>query len=145
VNGDPDGAIARIAKIVMLGGEDETVVRSAFANVLEDHPPDLLLSGENGDNRALRWYRLAESLAGPDAGIVRFKHLCGEYPTASAFALWLACNLPEPLPAHLIKRLPNPPTAHPTKRPGRSAPGRILLYNNYKFTQHSLILIEKYL
>jgi hypothetical protein len=139
VNDRAAGAIAKISQIVLLGGEDEEVLRSAMTGILDGQSPDLLLSGENGDSRenedsrAHTWYRIAESLIGPDTGILRFKHLCGEYPTASAFALWLACNLPAVLPGHLLKRA----------RGG--TPRHILFYNNYKFTQHSLILLERLL
>jgi hypothetical protein len=132
VNDQPKGALAQIRKIALLGGTDEDAVRSALTGLLDGERPDLLLSGENGDSRALNWYRIAESLVGPGTGIVRFKHLCGESPTASAFALWLACNLPAGLPAHLLKRSPD------------RAPRHILFYNNYKFTQHSLILLERF-
>lgn len=137
VNDRPAGALARISKIVLLGGAEEDVLRSVLTDILAGQTPDLLLSGENGDNRAQNWYRIVESLMGADTGIVRFKHLCGEYPTASAFALWLACNLPAALPDHLLKRAPaGSAAAHPR---------HILFYNNYKFTQHSLILLERLL
>jgi hypothetical protein len=131
LNDRPAGALGRISQIVLLGGEEEEVLRSALTGILDEQSPDLLVSGENGDSRALKWYRIVESMMGPGAGILRFKHLCGEYPTASAFALWLACNLPAVLPGHLVKR---PPAV---------APRHILFYNNYKLTQHSLILLER--
>ncbi|HXB31951.1 MAG TPA: beta-ketoacyl synthase chain length factor [Puia sp.] len=123
LNDRPAGALARISKIVLRGGENEEVLKSALTGLLDDYPPDLLLSGENGDSRARNWYRIVESLMAPDTGIMRFKNLCGEYPTASAFALWLACNLPGAL----------------------SERRHILIYNNYKLTQHSLILLERLL
>jgi hypothetical protein len=123
LNDRPAGALARISKIVLRGGENEEVLKSALTGLLDDYPPDLLLSGENGDSRARNWYRIVESLMAPDTGIMRFKNLCGEYPTASAFALWLACNLPGAL----------------------SESRHILIYNNYKLTQHSLILLERLL
>lgn len=132
LNDRPVGALAAIRKIVVLAGEEVEALHSAVVNLLDGDSPDLLLSGENGDCRALKWYQVVESVAGPHAGIVRFKHLCGESPTSSAYALWLACNLPADLPAHLVKRSPH------------TAPRRILFYNNYKFTQHSLILLERY-
>jgi hypothetical protein len=135
LNDQPAGAIARISKIVMLTGEKEDILRSTLTRILDQGTPDLLLSGENDDSRTHNWYRIVESLTGRDTGIVRFKHLCGEYPTASAFALWLACNLPTPLPRHLLKRPPGG-TAH-------AFPRHILFYNNYKLTQHSLILLER--
>ncbi|HTR32058.1 MAG TPA: beta-ketoacyl synthase chain length factor [Puia sp.] len=133
LNDRPEGAIAGIRQIILRSGEDTEDIRSAFTGILDGEMPDLLLSGETGDSRALKWYRLAETLVGPQAGIMRFKHLCGESPSASAFALWLACNLPASLPAHLVKRSPG------------SASRLILIYNNYKLTQHSLILLERFL
>jgi len=135
LNDRPAGAIARISKIVTLAGEKEDILRSTLTRILDRTTPDLLLSGENGDDRTHNWYRIVESLMGPDTGILRFKHLCGEYPTASAFALWLACNLPAPLPKHLLKRMPGGTTS--------ARPRHLLFYNNYKFTQHSLILLER--
>jgi hypothetical protein len=68
----------------------------------------------------------------PDTTVARFKHLCGEYPTASAYALWLACNLPPVLPGHLVKRLSKEKSYR-----------TILIYNRYELSQHSLILLEK--
>jgi hypothetical protein len=131
LNDRPDGALAKITRIELVVGEDEDVFRSALTRILDGQNPDLLLSGETGDSRAHRWYRIAESYLGPGTGIAAFKHLCGESPTASAFALWLACNLPAPLPEHLVKRAPE------------RTPRHLLFYNNYKLTQHSLILIER--
>jgi hypothetical protein len=131
LNDRREGALMRIRKIALPGGDDEHGLQTALSGLLEGKSPDLLLSGENGDSRARNWYRIVESMMGPDTGIARFKHLCGEYPTASAFALWLACNLPDTLPGHLLKRPPG------------SAPRHILIYNNYKFTQHSLLLLER--
>ena len=132
LNDRPAGALAAIQKITVLAGEDEEALRSAVANLLDGKSPDLLVSGENGDSRAQKWYHAVESITGPKAGIVRFKHLSGESPTASAYALWLTCNLPSTLPPHLVKR------------PPQVTPRRILFYNNYKFSQHSLILLEKF-
>jgi len=128
VNDARAGALAQVKGIATLRGEDENDVRTAMALFLgrqlpDGKKPDLLISGENGDNRALKWYQLCEAVLGQDVAVTRFKHLCGEYPTASAYALWLACTLP-----------------------GKgSSPQTILIYNNYKFSQHSLILIERFL
>jgi hypothetical protein len=60
--------------------------------------------------------------------------MSGEYPTASAVALWLACHLLQQnqVPAHMIKRMA-----------GKSDLERILIYNTYLGLQHSLILIDK--
>jgi hypothetical protein len=127
VNDRPADALAKINRIVGLGGAGEDVLRAALTGILDGRAPDLLLSGENGpsgengDPRTRKWYGIVESMMGPGTEIVRFKTFCGEYPTATAFALWLACNPPDTRARH------------------------ILIYNNYKFTQHSLILLERLL
>jgi hypothetical protein len=135
VDGERDDAVAAIREIVLLGGEEEEPVRAAMTALLGRHLPqgeklDWLISGENGDCRAHKWSEMAESVA--DAGVIRYKHLCGEYPTAAAYALWLACHLPVSPPPHLVKG------------PGKGDPHHLLLYNNYQFTQHSLILLERF-
>jgi beta-ketoacyl synthase-like protein len=115
-------AIAAITGILTLHSKDESTIKTRLAEFLErflpaGKCPDLLVTGENGDNRALRWYDLVGSLVGPQTRLERYKHLCGEYPTASAFAVWLACRLEGE---------------------------HILLYNNHKLSQHSLILLQRF-
>ena len=137
VSGTRANALAEVKGILTLRSEDDNTVKAAMQLFLERHLPagilpDLLLSGENGDNRGLKGYEQCEDMMAPDTTIARFKHLCGEYPTASAYALWLACNLPPVLPGHLVKRLSK-------EKPYRT----ILIYNQYEFSQHSLILLEK--
>jgi hypothetical protein len=61
-----------------------------------------------------------------------FKHLCGEYPTASAFALWLATRIIQEnfMPEAIVVRNTNRPLK------------RLLIYNPYFGTHHSLILLR---
>jgi 3-oxoacyl-[acyl-carrier-protein] synthase II len=61
-----------------------------------------------------------------------FKHLCGEYPTASSFALWLAARI---LHAHHV---PDTVIFHDAGRPV----GNVLIHNQYFGTYHSLILLK---
>jgi hypothetical protein len=60
------------------------------------------------------------------------KHLCGEYPTASAFALWLAARIIREIkaPAIVLDR--------DTGRPVKS----VLIVNSYFEKYHSLILLR---
>lgn len=54
---------------------------------------DLVITGRNGDLKNDSMYdALGNSLlkATPQAN---YKHLCGEYPTSTSFALWLAANI----------------------------------------------------
>ncbi|MGI4862380.1 MAG: beta-ketoacyl synthase chain length factor [Janthinobacterium lividum] len=85
---------------------------------------DLLLSGDNGDlaNDDACHHFLAE--LGHQGPVEKFKHLCGEYPTASAFALGLAAT-------QIAGRTPESPT------PPRS----ILIYNRFQQAHQSLLLL----
>lgn len=133
------GAKARLTAIEMLNTTDESLVERRLTALIQKHlsgnRPSLLLSGENGDVRSLKFYETCEKAIGEDVPTARFKHLCGEYPTASAFTLWLATALisgETVAPSHLMKR-----GILTTK------PARILIYNCYKNYQHSFMLLEK--
>ncbi|MEO5996712.1 MAG: beta-ketoacyl synthase chain length factor [Chitinophagaceae bacterium] len=95
---------------------------------------DLLISGESGDNRFVKFYNACEALLGNDVPIARFKHMSGEFATASAIALWLGCQAlgEQALPTHMLK-----------SNPIQKNIKRILIYNNYKGIQHSFILLSK--
>ncbi len=94
---------------------------------------DLLLSGENGDNRLLKYYEACEAVVDDDIPVARFKHMSGEYPTAASFSLWLACYILEGqrVPVHMFK-----------KTGQRNGYNNILIYNNYKGKQHSFLLVS---
>jgi 3-oxoacyl-[acyl-carrier-protein] synthase II len=86
---------------------------------------DLILLGENGDWQGDRPYRdLRKTLPGHLA-VINFKAMCGEYPTAGGFALWLAA---------VILKTGLPGSDHP--------PRRILIYNHYQNLHHSLYLLS---
>lgn len=91
---------------------------------------DLLLWGKNGDIRYDGVYdTLAETLF-RDTPAVAFKQICGEYPTATAFASWLATQI---LTGKEVQRglLPG----------GVVSPKNILIYNHFYNIHHSLILL----
>ena len=139
VNNKKESAVARLEGIRTLHTEDEQLVKEQLKEFIAQHLAegqsiDLFLSGENGDNRSLHFYTACESLLDDDTAIARFKHMCGEYPTASAVGLWYACRLlqTQDIPHHMFK-----------KRTTKTAYQNILLYNNFKGGQHSFILISK--
>ena len=160
VSGEAAGAVAAVRGIVTLHSSDERTVASRLRAFLQQYlpagvRPDLFLSGENGDNRALPFFTACEAELDATVPIARFKHLCGEYPTASAFAVSLALQLGSALPQHMIKRAGG--SGHAPTR-GISAKGApmpgfsqaagfryILIYNNHKLSQHSFMLIERFL
>lgn len=88
---------------------------------------NLLLWGKNGDSR---YDALYDGVAGglfPATPQAEFKPLCGEYPTATAFATWLAVQIVSG------KNIPQGVGFLPKK---------ILIYNHFYNIHHSLILLE---
>lgn len=138
VNNEKENAIAKMQAIHMVHSEDEELVQHQLRHFIDTHLPagekiDLLLSGENGDNRILKYYTVAEHLMDEDVTIARFKHMTGEFTTASAIATWLAIHIlqQQQMPAHMIKRAGHTSTYK-----------NILICNNYRGVQHGFILIR---
>jgi len=83
---------------------------------------EMVMTGQNGDAKHDDVY--TQLSKGPlsnlfrENTIVPYKHLCGEYPTSTAFALWMAAG-----------RV-------------RSGANRILIYNHYLGLHHSLLLLS---
>jgi 3-oxoacyl-[acyl-carrier-protein] synthase II len=65
-----------------------------------------------------------------------YKHLCGEYPTASAFALAMAARA-------LSHAGTSDGTGAATGNAGKAGLKRILIHNNYLNIHHSLMLVTK--
>lgn len=138
VNNRPANALARIEAVQQLHNDRVPAFRAMLEQFLAAHLPageniDLLLSGENGDIRYTDHYAACEAAMDPSVAVARFKHMTGEYTTVTAPALWLALQLlqKQALPAHLLKRKGSGNTIR-----------NILVYNNYKAEQHSLILLK---
>ena len=138
VNDQKDNAIGKLQAIQIFQSEDDNFVKSNLQQFIARYLPagekiDLLVSGENGDDRIYKFYKGCEDLMEKETAIARFKHLSGDIPTASAFALWLACYALQEknLPAHMMKK-PLAGTDY----------NNILLYNNYKGVQHSFMLVR---
>ncbi len=138
VNGKENGSVAKVIAVDTLHHEDEYAEKEKLQDFIKRYLPagekiDLLLTGENGDNRLSKYYSSCESAVNDDVTVARFKYLCGEYPTATAMGLWLSCQVlqNQSLPAHMIKRK-------------GSAAGykNILIYNNYRGVQHGFILLS---
>ena len=105
-------------------------------NDLNAVAPGLFMSGENGDNRMMPFYEACEKQL-TNVPVARFKHISGEFATASSIALWLAAELlrTQEVPSHMLKY--GPVNTGPKEQTGLR---KILIYNNYKFVQHSFIL-----
>lgn len=91
---------------------------------------DIVVTGRNGDAGGDAVYNELDGTVFKNKTTVNYKHLCGEYPTSTAFALWLA--------AAVIKENKLPPVL------GASSSNkikRILIYNHYENIHHSLMLV----
>lgn len=133
-----DNASGKINAVEAFESTRKEHIEARFKRFLNTYITDigntLLISGENGDNRFLPAYATCEFAIGSSIPVARFKHFTGEYPTSSAFALWLACHAlnEQELPAHFYKNEHN-----------LSQIDRVIIYNQYQGKQHSFILVSR--
>ncbi len=107
---------------------EQSITAFLTANNLTIDNIDLVITGRNGDIRNDKIYNDLSHFA--NTATVNYKHLCGEYPTSSSFALWLA--------AGIIKSGTVPATVGESK----TSPKKVLIYNHYQNTYHSLMLLS---
>lgn len=96
-----------------------------------------LMLGEDGDIRRQEPYRQVREYF-PDAELLCFKQLCGEYDTASNFGFWLA--------VHMLQLQHRPDyLLHPQNvSPRQTLPfNHVLIYNNYFEQNQSLMLLSR--
>jgi hypothetical protein len=133
-NQSSDNNYARLAGMDTLYKPDSTEDIICFINdFLQKHNTkvddiDLLILGENGDSKTDKVYTEIKKKLFADIAEQPFKHLCGEYPTATGFALWLAANI--------IK------TGHTPAHSNVQSPKKILIYNHYLTIHHSIYLVS---
>jgi 3-oxoacyl-[acyl-carrier-protein] synthase II len=95
----------------------------------------LVILGLNGDPRSDLIYHDLVEMAFQNKGLAYFKHLCGEYHTASAFATWLAAMVIKTQSVPDIVRV-NPTSQHPNL-------DHVLIYNHYRENNHAFILLSR--
>lgn len=93
---------------------------------------DLLVTGRNGDVKGDAWYDAIESQLFAQHPVAAFKHLCGDYPTAAAFGMWMGVKA---LHAQQV------PAAAMFKGSAPAQLKRILIWNHQYTTHHALILL----
>jgi 3-oxoacyl-[acyl-carrier-protein] synthase II len=93
---------------------------------------DFILLGKSGDKKGDVNTELISTSYFASSSVGVFKHLSGEYPTASAFALWLSAKImaENHIPDVVVVRNENRPLK------------RLLIFNSYFGRQHSLILLR---
>jgi 3-oxoacyl-[acyl-carrier-protein] synthase II len=105
------------------------------AQSIDIHDIDLILTGRNGDEKNDALYHRLEETIFKGRPLVDYKNLCGEYPTSTAFALWLAANMLK------TGQFPGGISAS-GNTPDRQPPRKILIYNHYLNRHHSLFLVS---
>jgi len=94
---------------------------------------DLVITGKNGDIKNDEVYKQLNNSLFKNTALANYKHLCGEYPVSSSFALWMAANMVKrgTIPAVVVER-----------RTQVLSPKKVLIYNHYQNKYHSLMLIN---
>ena len=95
---------------------------------------DVLVLGNNGDVVYDTYYGELSTGLFTETQQVYYKHLCGEFNTASSFGVWLAAKILK------IQRVPDIVELNAVKA---SQLNTILLYNQYRGKNHSFVLLRK--
>jgi len=111
---------------------EDSIEKLLGGNGLSIADIDLVITGRNGDIRNDEIYDVLEKTLFKDSALANYKHLCGEYPVSSSFALWLAVNI--------LKHKTAPPVV--MERGAARLPEKLLIYNHYQQKYHSLMLVS---
>jgi 3-oxoacyl-[acyl-carrier-protein] synthase II len=116
---------------------DDVSLQKGIQQFLKSHSVasrdiDFVLLGKSGDEKLDAETEKVSSSLFPSSATGVFKHLCGEYPTASSFAFWLGVKIIEE------NHIPDIVVTHKNSRPLN----RVLIYNPYFGTHHSLMLLS---
>jgi 3-oxoacyl-(acyl-carrier-protein) synthase len=112
----------------------ETVATFLQENGIALEELDLVIMGNNGDVEYDGFYNTLSEGLFKDIPQAYYKHLCGEFNTASAFGIWLASK---------ILRSGQVPEIVNLNEKSISKPKNVLLYNQYRGENHSLVLLKK--
>lgn len=118
--------------------ESKEDIKSSILNFIESNgldikEIDLVLMGYNGIKKETAIYDYISETLFPTLTIAYFKHLCGEYYTASAFAYWIAAQI-------LKKQRVAPSLIYKGNNPSKIK--HIVLYNQFNSKEHSLTLFS---
>lgn len=130
--------LAQIIDVAQITNPTESEITTMLQDLLSRNGRsasdiDAVVVGLNGDVRTdMQYHHVLDALF-PQQGVFTFKNLVGEYPTASAFAVFLSAHIlaGNDIPAELVLRRP------------ACQPKHILIYNHYKGIQHGAILMSK--
>jgi 3-oxoacyl-(acyl-carrier-protein) synthase len=112
---------------------EENIISFLAAQSLTINDIDIIITGRNGDKENDEIYNELEGSVFANKQIINYKHLCGEYPTASSFALWMA--------SVIIKDGSIPKALSSQDQLPSANVKTILVYNHYLMDHHSLFLV----
>jgi 3-oxoacyl-[acyl-carrier-protein] synthase II len=104
----------------------------------------LVILGLNGDPHNDQVYKILAEKDFQNTSLAYFKHLCGEYHTASAFATWLAAKAikTQLVPAIVsLKSSGKPTSGMNTNRQFHLE--HVLIYNHFRENNHAFILLSR--
>jgi hypothetical protein len=128
--------LAKIAAVDSWSFVSNDEVLEQIKLLLQKHhinSPDVVITGLNGDLREDQFTSAITSEIKPMLKSINFKHLCGEYGTATSFATYMA--------AYMLKKQILP-TALGFKSNSGPAIKNILICNQVNKIHHSAILLE---
>jgi 3-oxoacyl-(acyl-carrier-protein) synthase len=135
---EKEHATCALRALKMIQHPEPTLISKQIEDILAKHDLhmadiDVLITGMNGDARFQPLYDTALQTVGENTSVVTFKHLTGEYPTASGFALWLATHLfnIQDIPGEILY-----------KKGEQTAIRNILILNHYMLDTASLMLLS---
>ncbi len=137
LSGTQAGATCCLQGIQTIHKPDANTVRQSLINFLASHDLrpsdiDIVISGRSGDVGHDEVMIDINNTVLEEASVAVFKHLCGEYPVSTSFALWLAATVMRN--KQLAPRIT-------LRDKGRSF-GQVLIHNQYLGVDHSFILIR---
>lgn len=137
VDQKPENAIAEIRDVSMISNSDSGGVLSTLnaflkRNNLEKSDLDAIVIGKSGDSNTDHLYEQVINELPVDLGVIMFKNLFGESPSASAFATWFGAQILNG------KQIPQLAIVNPPSRPIKN----LLIYNHYQGFQHGFILLN---
>lgn len=139
MSNEGSGAVSIVQDIAILNKPGTAELQNAITDMLERngltvHEIDLLLSGNNGDVQRQACVEAVTQLFEERTGIAAFKHLSGDFDTASGFGLWLA--------DHIIKQQAIPDICR-LKKVGTDAINKVLMVNHTIQGDASIILLQR--
>jgi 3-oxoacyl-(acyl-carrier-protein) synthase len=134
-----DSTYAAVLDVEIWNKLDEDQVEAKMnsflkSNALEITDIDAVIFGFNGDVEYDCYYNNLATTAFANATQVYYKHLSGEYHTASAFGLWIGAKIIK------TQQIPAIVKVNAVEKPAYKT---IVLYNQYKGIDHSFTLISK--